>query len=63
MQNLFEIAPQDEGREEEDNTQSEIVLCILSVAPGKFNHILTILAGVTNIVILFKVNIRLRNFE
>ena len=36
---FFEIATQDEGREEEDNTQSEIVLMhIEALAPGKFNH-------------------------
>ena len=36
---FFETAQQDEGREEEDNTQSEIVLMhIEALAPGKFNH-------------------------
>ena len=36
---FFEVAQQDEGREEEDNTQSEIVLMhIEALAPGKFNH-------------------------
>jgi len=36
---FFEVAKQDEGREEEDNTQSEIVLMhIDALAPAKFNH-------------------------
>lgn len=36
---FFETATQEEGREEEDNTQAEIVLMhIESLKPGKFNH-------------------------
>ena len=36
---FFEVAKQDEGREEEDNTQSEIVLMhIDALTPAKFNH-------------------------
>lgn len=36
---FLETATQDEGREEEDNTQSEIALMhIKALAPGEFNH-------------------------
>ena len=38
-ESFFKIIDQDEGREEEDNTKSEIVLMHINpLTPGKFNH-------------------------